>query len=74
MRMSPKHAFALERFVMAAFTAVVAAAAAFTAYAAATMSVTNMNALEGCDGCPRQQARSALEKHSSYRHGFLRHG
>jgi hypothetical protein len=45
MRMSPKHAFALKRFVMAAFTAVVAEAAAFTAHAAATMSVTNMNAL-----------------------------
>lgn len=45
--MSPKPAFALKRFVVAAFTAVVAAAAALTAHAAAMMSVTNMNALEG---------------------------
>ena len=45
--MSPKHAFAFKRFVVAAFTAVVAAAAVLTAHAAAMMSVTNMNALEG---------------------------
>jgi hypothetical protein len=45
--MSPTHAFALKRFVVAAFTAVVAAAAPLTAHAAAMMSVTNMNALEG---------------------------
>jgi PAP2 superfamily len=45
--MSPKHVFALKRFVVAAFTAVVAAAVALTAHAAAILDVTNMNALEG---------------------------
>jgi hypothetical protein len=37
--------FALKRFIVAAFTAVVTAAAALTAHAAAIMSVTNMNAV-----------------------------
>ena len=46
--MSPKHAVALKRFVVAAFTAVVAAAAALTAHGiVAAQSQTNMNALEG---------------------------
>ena len=46
--MSPKHAVALKQFVVAAFTAVVAAAAALTAHGiVAAQSVTNMNALEG---------------------------
>ena len=45
--MSPKHAFALKRFVVAAFTAVVAATGALTAHAAAILDATNMKALEG---------------------------
>jgi hypothetical protein len=47
VRMSLKHAFALKRFVVAAFTAVVAAAVALTAHAAVILDVPNMNALEG---------------------------
>ena len=45
--MSAKHASAFKRYVVAAFTAVAAAAAVLTAHAAEMMSVTNMNALEG---------------------------
>ena len=46
MGISPKHAFALKRYVVAVVHAM-AAAAALTAQAAAPLSVANMNALQG---------------------------